>query len=35
MAEFQKLKNAADHAKANSATSSDPPAENKPPSAPL
>ncbi len=35
MAEFQKLKNAADHAKANGAASSDPPAENKPPSAPL
>jgi tetratricopeptide (TPR) repeat protein len=35
MAEFQKLKNAADHAKANSATSSDRPVENKPPSAPL
>jgi Flp pilus assembly protein TadD len=35
MAEFQKLKNAADHAKANGAASSVPPAENKPPSAPL
>jgi tetratricopeptide (TPR) repeat protein len=34
MAEFQKLKNAADHAKANRATSGDPAAENKPPSAP-
>jgi len=34
MAEFQKLKNAADHAKANSATSSDHPAEGKPLSKP-
>jgi tetratricopeptide (TPR) repeat protein len=34
MAEFQKLRAAADHPKTNSATSSDPPAENKPPSRP-
>ncbi len=34
MAEFQKLKNAADHSKANSATYSERPAENKQPSKP-
>jgi hypothetical protein len=34
MAEFQKLKNAADHSKANSASYSERPAENKQPSKP-